>query len=345
MPAKPLYIVTSIKQKRRPASPNSYTGRHASEPMWQVNMKSGFFSGVGVTFSYPDKPKAEAFSEWEIYDPSAIIREAAPGKEAFVVQDIYKTKGYGAKNLYTDKRKVLDNWTVSLESPEGNWIDLWFPTSGEANQYGFGRPYTTLDLFGTVRAPLFEFGSQLEAAVASARDAARQADAAAKAAAAAAYNAERAAYYSDRSGQGASAEAETLAAIQAAAAAAQASATGAGASAAQASNVANAVIQQSVDTLYLAQPDAQRIYFWVTNGGAGGWYVVGTAQQVAAQQGVTLPAAWGPNTYFQYLSAAALQAAGYQHYAAGTFSQPANGLLIGDYESDVSVAAGHIVPH
>lgn len=327
MPSIPLFVVTSIKQARRRADKNAYTARHTTEPMWQVKMLNGFFFGEGITFSYPDKQKAEVFSAYEIYNPNAIIQEAAPKGEPFTVQDIYKTKGPGPINPYTDKMEVLDNWTVSLEGPSGTYIDLWYPYPPPG--FAMSRSYTVQDLFGTIKAPAFDNSQQLQAAIGGAF----QQKTVSKTHGPATPN------YPPATQQTA---ADIAALNQAASALSQAAFDESQASEFStdptiSSSVANAVLNHTSSVAYLGQVGTQEAYFWITDGGSSGWYAVGTF----AQLGFDSPA---NQVYYGYYTQAQLEAGGYVHYATGTFNSPANGLLIGDYESDASVQAGHVLP-
>lgn len=355
MPSIPLFIVTSIKERKRQANANAYSSRQSTEPLWQVRMQSGFFAGVGVTFMYPDKQKADVFAPWELYNPGQIIQEAAPKGEPFTVQDIYKSRGYGAKNLYTDKRKVLESWTVSMEGAYGDYLDLWYPTPGEAAQFGKGMTYTLQDIFGTVKAPLFEMGVQLEAAIGAARQAIAEEDANRKAQQQQQYHQQLLANQANWAQQAglAGAEAATAeAAAQAAATAGSNLALSHGATAAEAAAVANSILLNTTSTLLLSVSGGSA-YFWVTDGGAAGWYGVGTAAQMSAVTGAT----WAPGVFVPGSTVTNNGAIGplvYQettpkaeltHYASGTFNNPANGILLGAFVSDASYAAGSVQPY
>lgn len=343
----PKFIVTSIKERRRPAPPGVYTGGSSTDPLWQVQMKSGFFKGVGVTFSYEEKNRAENFAPWEIYDPSTIIRQAAPASEPFVVQDVYKTKGYEGKNRYTDRAQFAESWTVSMESAYGNYIDLWYPNPGQAYRFPKGRSYKIQDLFGTLPAALAPINSQVDDAARAAAEAAAAARAAAEAAAAAqaaydaalaAAQAAQAAYESALAAAGAAQSAANAYAVQQAnqaAAAHAAVAQEAQNSALRAQLVADDQARAAAQaltgstTFLLQTADNQQLQYWIANGGASGWYFVGTATQLH-RPGVT---AWAPNA--NSIRTTMPDAYGdYTHYNAGTFNRPSNGLLVGAFQSD-----------
>lgn len=319
MPSIPIFIVTAIKKAKRLANKNAYTASHSMEPMYQVKMLSGFFFGDGITFSYPDQNKAEVFSPYQIYNPSQIIEQAAPRGEPFTVQDIYKTQGFGKKNLYTDEPERYDQWNVALEGPSGTYIDMWYPYAPPG--FAIGHPYTVQDLFGTLRAPAFDNSEQLQAAVGGAWQQASQ------------------------TGPRHQTPAQVVTLNQAASAASQASAFGT--DTATATAVGNAVLNQTAATFFLSiASGAQQLNWWITDGGASGWYTTDSAQQIInlafpgdtgswtgfnapTQQGIFT--ATGSNTTE---SPATLAQAGFVHYATGTFNSPANGLFVGDYETD-----------
>ena len=100
MAARPVFLVTKIKNVRRVSPANRYTGAKDRIDCWRVSFLHGYFAGVEMEYFFPDEASADEFSEWQIYNPAQILAVTDP-TEPFMVQDIQQDWWYGKVNQYS----------------------------------------------------------------------------------------------------------------------------------------------------------------------------------------------------------------------------------------------------
>lgn len=325
MPARPIFLVTKIKNVRRKNPANRFTGMSDTSDLFNVHFKHGYFPGVSMDFYFTDKNEADEFNAWQIYDPSQILANVQ-SREPYTVESVEKSWWRPPTEEYSEPVQAQESWIVLLESarsdhegakkgghPRGKGIKLRFPTEAEASRYKKSRDYTPQDILGTLPALPIDISNQLQDVADQARQAQDQAQA-----------------------QGASDAGAQLAADQLAA-----YILGHPPQPTGPSTVARGYTGQFY-TLYLASgasgaydPVAgvntgiSGIAAWsIANGGAAGNYSNAiapftTVQTQELEPGV-FPGPPGSPYYGTVLT----------HYNAGTFNRPANGIFYGAFVPD-----------
>lgn len=156
MAFKPEYLVTQFKSATRASRSSEYTGSTQREKFFKVTLMHGYFPGVGVDLYYENEAHASEFSLFQIYDASAII-DRSNILEPLNVLDLKKIK-----NAVPGEHGPSDAWRVSMESPSVT-IDMWTPEEVAARQYGKGKSFDMVDLFGTLPSIPFDIGDELAA--------------------------------------------------------------------------------------------------------------------------------------------------------------------------------------
>lgn len=309
--SRPVFLVTTVKNVTRANPGNFYTGMKDRIDCWRVQFIHGFFAGVQMEFFFPDKPSADEFNEWQVYNPSQILAQMQP-TEPYTIQAVEKTKWYGQINRYTDKPDVQDSWVVQMESASpsagnsfgrgGRAIHLRYPDPATAGRYRVGQTTTPQDILGTLPAMPMDVSDQLTQLADAAKSAQEEADYA----------------KSIADGEQLALDQIVVKARADAAAAKTAAAKKAAADAAAAAKAkAAAAAHYTTLQAYTIHPGAQTYeQWWITNGGGAGSYW-------QAPPGATILPFQNPS------------ATSYVHYASGTFSNPYNGIFYGDFQPDV----------
>ncbi len=174
----PIFLVTSFKNVERARGANQYTGANEKEDLWRVGFTHGFFIDFKLNLFFETEDQAARWSLWEICRPKDIID---PMPLPFFFWDAFPIWSF-PKNVYTGVAVKTRAWRSEFVGQNGEYMDLFLPTEGQARRFQKGRAYKVQDVIGTLPSIPAQAAADTEAraqAAKAARDAADAATAAA----------------------------------------------------------------------------------------------------------------------------------------------------------------------